>query len=278
MEFLYENFFKNGAYQPLLDGLKVTLAVTLAAFIIGILLGAVLCAMARSGNKVLKAVSRSFIILIRGTPVLLLLMLFYYVILAPIKTDALITSFIAFGLNTAAHIGEIMISSLESVDKVQIEAARSQGFTMVGAFFTVQFPQAMRYGIGVLENTLINLLQWTTVVGYISLSDVTRIVNNMGSRTGKPFAALAIGIIIYLLISVCFHGLFRLFQICRKDKEINNVGKAVIKTKRTGNIMIPGSKGHGFHACMKFCLACRQKHDFGTRKIIKRAPDRADFE
>jgi polar amino acid transport system permease protein/polar amino acid transport system substrate-binding protein len=194
--------------------------------------------MAWSGNKVLKAVSRIYIILIRGTPVLLLLMLFYYVILAPIKTDALITSFIAFGLNTAAHIGEIMISSLGSVDKVQIEAARSQGFTAAGAFFTVQFPQAMRYGIGVLENTLINLLQWTTVVGYISLSDVTRVVNNMGSRTGKPFAALAIGIIIYLLISVCFHGLFRLFHICRKDKKITDGGKAVFKTNRTGNTIL----------------------------------------
>jgi polar amino acid transport system permease protein/polar amino acid transport system substrate-binding protein len=220
LDFLYENFIEDGAYKPLIDGLKVTVSVTLAAFLIGILLGAVLCAMARSGNKVLKAFSRGYIIFVRGTPVLLLLMLFYYVLLAPIKTDALLTSFVAFGLNTAAHIGEIMISSLESVDTVQVEAARSQGFTPFGAFRQVQFPQAMRYGIGVLENTLINLLQWTTVVGYISLSDVTRVVNNMGSRTGSPFAALAIGIIIYLLISVCFHGLFRLFQIFRKDKGI----------------------------------------------------------
>jgi polar amino acid transport system permease protein/polar amino acid transport system substrate-binding protein len=220
MEFLLDNFVRDGAYKPLLDGLKVTVSVTFAAFVIGILLGALLCAMARSKVKILKAFSRGYIILIRGTPVLLLLMLFYYVILAPIKTDALLTSFVAFGLNTAAHIGEIMISSLSSVDPVQVEAARGQGFTKAGAFFFVQFPQAMRYGIGVLENTLINLLQWTTVVGYISLSDLTRVVNNMGSRTGKPFAALAIGIIIYLLISVCFHGLFRLYHIFRKDKEI----------------------------------------------------------
>jgi polar amino acid transport system permease protein/polar amino acid transport system substrate-binding protein len=146
-------------------------------------------------------------------------MLFYYVILAPIKTDALITAFAAFGLNTAAHIGEIMISSLASVDPVQVEAARSQGFTRIGAFFFVQLPQALRYGIGVLENTLVNLLQWTTVVGYISLSDVTRVINNMGTRTGKPFAALAIGIILYLLMSAVFHGLFRLFHVFRKDRK-----------------------------------------------------------
>jgi polar amino acid transport system permease protein/polar amino acid transport system substrate-binding protein len=129
------------------------------------------------------------------------------------------TAFVAFGLNTAAHIGEIMISSLASVDPVQVEAARSLGFSKAGAFFTIQLPQALQHSIGIMENTLVNLLQWTTVVGQISLSDVTRVVNNMGTRTGNPFAAIAVGIALYLAMSAVFHGFFRLFK---KNKKIEN--------------------------------------------------------
>jgi polar amino acid transport system permease protein/polar amino acid transport system substrate-binding protein len=212
MEFFYNNFIGGGAYKPFLSGIGVTLAVTIAALILGTLLGAGLCAMARCCYKPLQFIARWFTILVRGTPVLLLLMLFYYVILAPIRTDALYTAFIAFGLNAAAHIGEIMRSAVSSVDPGQVEAAWSLGYSRAGAFWLVTFPQAVVFARPVYQNAIVNILQWTSVVGYISLADLTRVVNNMGSRTGQPFIALAAGILFYLAIAGLVTILFRITE------------------------------------------------------------------
>ena len=210
MDFFYTNFIAGGAWKPFASGLWVTALITAAGLGIGTVLGAVLCAMARSRYAVLRALSRGYTLLIRGTPVLLLLMLFYYVILAPYKTDALHTAFIAFGLNAAAHIGEIMRAGLSGVDPVEVEAARSLGFTRAKTFFLIQLPQAAHIAKPVYQNAVVNLLQWTSVVGYISIADLTRVVNNMGARTGQPFIALAVGIGLYLLLGVAISGLFKL--------------------------------------------------------------------
>lgn len=220
MDFLYQNFIRGGAWKPFASGLWVTVLITAAGLAIGTALGALLCAMARSRSAVLRAISRGYTLFVRGTPVLLLLMLFYYVILAPYRTAALITAFIAFGLNCGAHVGEIMKSGLDSVDVVEIEAARSLGFTGFGTFMLVRLPQAARVAKPVYQNTVINLLQWTSVVGYISIADLTRVVNNMGSRTGKPFAALAVGIGLYLLLGIIVGGIFKLTSISKRRKPV----------------------------------------------------------
>jgi polar amino acid transport system permease protein/polar amino acid transport system substrate-binding protein len=212
MDFIYNNFIANGAWLPYLQGIGATLSITLAALIIGTLLGAGLCAMARSRLAWLRGISKVYTVVVRGTPVVLLLMLFYYVILAPLRTDALIVAFIAFGLNVSAHIGELMRSALSGVDAGQVEAARSLGFTKPGAFLLVSFPQAARIARPVYENVIVNLLQWTSVVGYISLADLTRVVNNMGARTGQPFIALAACILFYLAIAGLVHLVFRALE------------------------------------------------------------------
>jgi polar amino acid transport system permease protein/polar amino acid transport system substrate-binding protein len=210
MDFIYQNFIADGAWKPFAAGLRETLLITLASLAIGTALGAGLCAMARSKNRILRGISKWYTLLVRGTPVLLLLMLFYYVILAPLGTDALITAFIAFGLNCGAHIGQIMQAGLSGVDENEVEAALSLGFSKIGAFFTVQLPQAAAIAKPVYQNAVVNLLQWTTVVGYISISDLTRVVNNMGSRTGQPFIALAVGILAYLLLAWVIHVVFNI--------------------------------------------------------------------
>jgi polar amino acid transport system permease protein/polar amino acid transport system substrate-binding protein len=210
MAFYYQNFIADGAWKPFVSGLWVTVLITFSALALGTLLGMALCAMARSRFVPLQKVSRGYTLIIRGTPVLLLLMLFYYVILAPLKTDALTTAFIAFGLNCGAHVGEIMQSGLSGVSHTEVEAARSLGFSKAGTFFMVQLPQAARIAKPVYQNAVINLLQWTSVVGYISISDLTRVVNNMGARTGRPFVALAAGIVIYLLLAWLVHLLFKI--------------------------------------------------------------------
>lgn len=214
----FAEMFSDGAWQPFVSGLGVTVLITACSLLLGTILGAVLCAMNRSRFKVLKSISRGYVIFIRGTPVLLLLMLFYYVILAPYRTDSIITAFIAFGLNSAAHVSEIMCSGLDGVDAVEIEAARSLGFSKTKTFFLVQLPQASRLAKPVYQNAVVNLLQWTSVVGYIAISDLTRVVNNMGTRTGNPFLALATGIILYLLLGLVTSGIFKLSDYLGQKK------------------------------------------------------------
>jgi polar amino acid transport system permease protein/polar amino acid transport system substrate-binding protein len=98
------------------------------------------------------------------------------------------------------------------VDSGQVEAAWSLGYSRPGAFWLVTFPQAVKFARPVYQNAIVNILQWTSVVGYISLADLTRVVNNMGSRTGQPFIALAAGILFYLAIAGLVTVVFRVTE------------------------------------------------------------------
>jgi polar amino acid transport system permease protein/polar amino acid transport system substrate-binding protein len=208
LQTLYENLIADGAYVYFLSGLGITLFITITGLLIGTIVGMVFCAMSLSRFRVLRVFARGYFLCMSGIPVILLLMLFYYVILAPAGTDAFMTSVIVFGLRSGALISEIMRSSLDSVDRGQILAARTLGFSKAGAFLHITLPQALQFGKGLYRHSAVTLLQDTSVVGYITVSDLTRVVNNMGSRTGNPLLSMVVGIVFYFLIawviSLCF--------------------------------------------------------------------------
>jgi polar amino acid transport system permease protein/polar amino acid transport system substrate-binding protein len=210
IDLLYKNLVADGAYRYFLLGLGITLLITAVGLLSGTIAGAIFCAISRSPFRLLRFFARVYFLLMSGTPVLLLLTLFYYVVLAPFSTDALATAIIVFGLRSGALIGEIMRSALDSVDRGQIQAARTLGFSAAGTFLHVTLPQAMRFARPLYRHSAITILQDTSVVGYITVSDLTRMVNNMGSRTGNPFLAMAVGIALYLLlswiVSLCFNS------------------------------------------------------------------------
>ena len=209
-ESLYANLIAGNSYLLILSGLKITLIITLAGLFSGTILGAFLCAMQYSNSKILKFISKIYIVIIRGTPILLLLMLLFYVVFARTRMDAIYIAIIAFGLNGAAHIAEIMKAALESVDPGQVMAARALGFTKLGAFYHVTLPQASEYARPVYQNAVINLIQWTSVVGYITIADLTRVINNIGARTADPFFVIFIAILIYLLLAYATYFIFML--------------------------------------------------------------------
>ena len=161
-----------------------------------------------SGIKFLSKISQFVIAVLRGSPVLLLLMLLYYVAFADSRIDAVFIAVIAFSLNSGAHIAEVMRSALEAVDKKQLEAARMLGISRSKAFFAITLPQAGKIAKPVYQSAIINLIQWTSVVGYVTITDLTRTVNNIGARTGDPFFALFFGILIYLGLSYSVYALF----------------------------------------------------------------------
>jgi polar amino acid transport system permease protein/polar amino acid transport system substrate-binding protein len=214
---LYKNLIAGDAYLIVLKGLWVTILISASGLFFGTILGGVLCYFRMSKIKILKRISQLIIGVLRGSPVLLLLMIFYYVVFANSRIDAMIIAVIAFALNGGAHIAEIMRSALEAVDKRQLEAARMLGFSKTKAFFAITLPQAGKIAKPVYQSAIVNLIQWTSVVGYVTITDLTRTVNNIGARTGDPFFALFFGVLIYLGLS---YSVYALFSIGKERGEV----------------------------------------------------------
>jgi polar amino acid transport system permease protein/polar amino acid transport system substrate-binding protein len=210
MRYLYDNLIADGAYRFFLMGLGLTLFIVLLGLIIGTFSGIILCAMSRSRLSILRITARYYTLLMSGTPVILLLMLFFFVVLAPFGTEAVLTAIIVFGLRSGALIGEIMRNALAGVEQGQINAARTLGFSRLGAFLNITLPQAIGIGKPLYRHTIVTLLQDTSVVGYITVNDLTRVVNAMGSRTGNPLAAMLVGITLYLLLSGLISFIFNI--------------------------------------------------------------------
>ena len=194
------------------SGLKMTLLITAAGLLMGTLLAAVLCAASRSKIIVFRIVEKVFSVIVLGTPVLMLLLLLFYVIFARTGMPAVMVVIIGFGVHTAAHVSEIMKSSLMAVDAGQVKAARTLGFSAGQAFWYITFPQAVAFARPMYRNATINLLQWTSVVGYVTISDLTRVINQLGVRASKPFYSLFLGIVIYLFVGYMIHLIFNLTE------------------------------------------------------------------
>jgi polar amino acid transport system permease protein/polar amino acid transport system substrate-binding protein len=202
------NLLAGDAYLIVLKGLWVTVFISALGLFFGTIFGAVLCALRMSEIKIFKNIARLIIAVFRGSPVLLLLMILYYVVFAESRIDPVIIAVIAFALNSGAHIAELMRSALEAVDKKQLEAARMLGFSKTKGFFAISLPQAGKIAKPVYQSAILNTIQWTSVVGYITITDLTRTVNNIGTRTGDPFFSLFFGVLIYLGLSYLVYALF----------------------------------------------------------------------
>lgn len=209
---IYDSLLASGAWMTILKGLVTTVKISLLGLILGTLFGVLFCAMRLSSRQVLCIPARIIISFMRGTPVLLLLMFLYFVVFKNIRIDATFVAILAFGLNSGAHIAEIMRSALKGIDKMQVEAARMLGAPKVMAFIYITLPQATIIAKPVYQNAIVNLIQWTSVVGYIAITDLTRTVNNLGSRTGDPFLALFLGMLLYLSLSYLVYGIFRITE------------------------------------------------------------------
>ncbi len=139
---------------------------------------------------------------------MMLLMLMYYGVFAGTDFEADSVAIVTFALNVAAHVAEILRAAISATDHGQVEAARTLGFSKFQAFYLVTFPQALRIAKPVYQSAIVNLLQWTSVVGYVSITDLTRVINNIASRTMQPMMTIVIGMLIYLVLAYVIHGIF----------------------------------------------------------------------
>ena len=210
-----KTFITDDRWLQLLSGLGVTVLITLVAAAIGIVLG-FLIAMVRSTYdmqlqgtkctkpsdyilKVLNFICNFYITIIRGTPVVIQLMIMYFIVFASSR-DGIIAAFISFGMNSAAYVAEIVRSGIMSIDKGQFEASRSIGFDYKNTMIYIIIPQAFKNILPALGNEFIVLVKETSVAGYVALQDLTYVGNMIRSRTYEAFFPLITVALIYLII------------------------------------------------------------------------------
>lgn len=209
-DLIYKIFLKDGGWLTILNGLWVTVQISALSLVFGTLFGSLLCFFREGKIKPLKIAAQVYISIIRGSPVLMLLMLLFYGVFARQGLSPIVVAVITFSMHTAAHVAELLRSALMALDKGQVEAARTLGFSKFQAFKLVTLPQLVRIAKPVYQSTIVNLIQWTSVVGYVTITDLTRVINNIASRTMQPMITIIGGMIIYLAISYLVYGLFHL--------------------------------------------------------------------
>ena len=218
-EILYRILIQGGSYMTILKGLNATIYISIMSMIFGTLLGAFVCLLRMSNVKIFSIPAKIYIVVLRGSPVLMLLMLMYYGVFARSSLEASTIAVITFSLNVAAHVAELLRASVNATDRGQIEAARTLGFSAWQAFRLVTLPQVIRIAKPVYQSTVVNLIQWTSVVGYVSITDLTRVINNIASRTMQPMVTIIIGMLIYLALAYIVHGIFALSDHFQNRKE-----------------------------------------------------------
>lgn len=197
----YDNIIREGRYLLLWNGLKTTVLLAILSCLFGTVLGALVCYMRMSSNAVLRRSAMFYIGLIRGIPVLVLLMLIFYVVFASVNIDPVLVAVFAFGLNFAAYVSEMFRTGIESVDRGQTEAGIAMGFSRVGTFFHIVLPQALQRILPVYQGEFISMVKMTAVVGYVAVEDLTKASDIIRSRTFDAFFPLVTVAILYFLIS-----------------------------------------------------------------------------
>ena len=226
MSSLYEKFYDSviydDRYKYIFEGLFNTLLIAFFAVIIGIVMG-ILIALVRHNyevNKkfrVLNKIVTWYVNIIRGTPVLLQLMIIYYVIFKSVDISIIIVGVIAFGLNSGAYVSEIIRSGINSIDKGQMEAGLSLGLSYNKTMFYIIMPQAIKNIMPALGNEFITLIKETSTGAYIGIMELTKASDIIASRTYDYFFPLLIIAIIYLLLTL---GLTKLVNVL--ERRLNN--------------------------------------------------------
>lgn len=195
------NILHENRYLLIFDGLKTTVIISVLATLFGTLLGALICFMRMSQKKLLNLPAKVYIAILRGTPVLVLLMLVFYVVFASVNIDPVIVAVIAFGMNFASYTAEIFRTGIEGVEKGQTEAGIALGFTQTSTFMQIVLPQMVQRILPVFKGEFISLVKMTSIVGYIAVQDLTKASDIIRSRTFDAFFPLIMVAILYFLIS-----------------------------------------------------------------------------
>lgn len=216
----YTNFIKDNRWEWIVKGFKNTLIITFFATLIGIAIGVLIAIIRSTYDKnsstlkkkkspgyyllsILNAICKIYLTVIRGTPVVLQLLIMYFVIMVSSDND-IVVAIVAFGVNSGAYVAEIFRGGIMSIDKGQFEAGRSLGFNYIQTMIYVVIPQMFKVVLPTLCNEFIVLLKETSIAGYVGIVDLTKAGDLIRGRTFSAFMPLVAVAIIYLIIVMLF--------------------------------------------------------------------------
>ncbi len=207
-EDIYNVLIKNDNYKHITNGLWVTIEITLIALIIGLALGFVVAIIRSTHDKTgklkfLNAICKLYLTIVRGTPVIVQLLIIYYLWLGKLGVHENTTAFIAFGVNSGAYVAEIIRSGIMSIDNGQFEAGRSLGFSYVRTMINIVLPQALKNTLPALANEFIVLLKETSVASFIAVKDMMKGANALVGFTYNmniPYITVALIYLVLVLV------------------------------------------------------------------------------
>ena len=241
-----KTFIQESRWKMILSGLGVTFVISVFAALFGTILGFFLCLLRRSRFSAASKITAGFIRLLQGIPVLVLLMILFYVVFAKTQLSGIIVSIIAFSINFAVYVSEMMRTGIAAVDAGQWEAATAIGFGRMKTFTKIIAPQALRYILPVYKGEFISMVKMTSVVGYIAVQDLTKATDLIRSRTFEAFFPLIASAVIYFLLAWVLTSLLgiaergtgvsaRRKKACRLTAMIENAEKTLGTKQRTEN-------------------------------------------
>ncbi|MDO4739327.1 MAG: amino acid ABC transporter permease [Eubacteriales bacterium] len=194
----------------LLEGLTTTLKISGVSCVCGVLLGSVIALMRLSKNRLLRGISTLYVNIVRGTPVVVQLMIIYYIVLT--SPSKLVAAMVTFSVNSAAYVSEMVRGGILAVDKGQTEAGRSLGLGAASTMMLIVLPQTIKIIIPSLFNEFITLLKETSVVGFIGLMDLSKAGDFIRSRTYSAFFPLIAVAVIYLVLVTILTKIFGVIE------------------------------------------------------------------
>ena len=212
VEKFHSTFIDGDRWMYLVHGLGTTLLITLFAVILGMVLGFLIAIVRSTHDKTgklgfLNVLARIYLTIIRGTPVVVQLLIIYFVIFASVNVGKTFVAVLAFGLNSAAYVAEIVRSGIMSIDNGQFAAGASLGMNYPKTMISIILPQAFKNILPALANECIVLLKETSVAGYIALTDLTKGGDIIRSQTYEAFLPLIAVAVIYLVMVMILSSL-----------------------------------------------------------------------
>ena len=204
------NLIREDRWKMLVDGLTTTLKISGVSCVAGVVLGSVIALMRLSKNGLLRGVSTLYVNVVRGTPVVVQLMIIYYIVLA--APSKIVAAMVTFSVNSAAYVSEMVRGGILAVDKGQTEAGRSLGLGAASTMLLIVLPQTIKIIIPSLFNEFITLLKETSVVGFIGLMDLSKAGDFIRSRTYSAFFPLIAVAVIYLVLVTILTKVFGIIE------------------------------------------------------------------
>lgn len=209
----YDTMIAGDRYVLILQGLGITLLIAFCAIIIGTVLGCIMALMKISDNKLLKGIATLYTTVLRGLPLATQLMIFYFVVFAPLHLPKLLVAILAYGLNSGAYCTEIFRAGIQGVDIGQTEAGRSLGLNRKQTLFKIILPQAVKAVLPTYTSEFIVLIKETSVASFIAVMDMTKAGDMIRNATYNAWIPLLTCAVIYLILTL---GLTKVFSIFEK--------------------------------------------------------------